>query len=86
MRFRSLCISAFVCLTLLSGCSTQPPVVKPQENLLIKCPTTLPPLTDGTGQDVVLTMSDWANQYHECRIRQHGLIDAVNRIFNANAQ
>ncbi|WP_442915357.1 Rz1-like lysis system protein LysC [Marinobacter sp. OP 3.4] len=71
---------------LLSGCSTAPPVVKPQENLLIKCPKTLPPLTDGTARDVVLTMSDWASQYHDCATRQRGLVDAIKEITNANAQ
>lgn len=47
---------------------------------MIKVPMTLPPLTDGTGQDVILTMRDWASLYHECRIRQHGLIDALEQI------
>lgn len=44
---------------------------------MTKVPMTLPPLTDGTGKDVVLTMKEWASYYHECRIRQHGLVDAV---------
>lgn len=46
---------------------------------MTKVPETLPKLTDGTGQDVVLTMRDWASLYHECRVRQHGLIDAIER-------
>lgn len=48
---------------------------------MVKVPQTLPLLTDGTAQDVTLTMRDWASQYHECRIRQHGLVDAINEVY-----
>jgi hypothetical protein len=65
----------------LSGCFIQSPMVKPPESLMTKVPNTLPPLTDGTGRDVVLTMREWGSQYHECRIRQHGLIDAINEAY-----
>ena len=69
-------------LTVLqSGCFAHSPTVKPPESLLTKVPMTLPPLTDGTGKDVVLTMKEWASYYHECRIRQHGLVDAINENF-----
>lgn len=47
---------------------------------MVKVPMTLPNLTDGTGKDVVLTMQAWGNQYQECRIRQHGLVDAINEV------
>lgn len=48
---------------------------------MTKVPDQLPPLTDGTGQDVVLTMREWGSLYHECRIRQHGLVEAINEVF-----
>jgi hypothetical protein len=37
-------------------------------------------LTDGTGKDVILTMRDWASQYHECKTRHNGLVDAINEV------
>jgi hypothetical protein len=43
-----------------------------------KAPETLPLLTSGTGEDVVLTMRAWAYQYQECAIQLNGLIDAIN--------
>lgn len=43
----------------------------------MKVPETLPKLTDGTGGDIVPAMAVWGTQYKTCRIRQHGLIDAV---------
>ncbi|WP_420852765.1 Rz1-like lysis system protein LysC [Salinicola acroporae] len=64
----------------LSACSTTPPPAEPpnQQNLLRKCPATLPPLTDGTGGDVVLTMQSWASLYHGCATRHNGLVDALD--------
>ncbi|OLO03435.1 hypothetical protein BTW07_14775 [Salinicola socius] len=64
----------------LSACSTTPQPDAPpiQQTLLTRCPQTLPPLTDGTGRDVVLTMRDWASQYQRCAIRHNGLLDALN--------
>lgn len=53
---------------------------------MTKVPKTLPELNSGTGQEIGRVMNLWGSQYHECRIRQHGLIDAVNRIFDANTQ
>ncbi|QFT84495.1 hypothetical protein FIU88_05810 [Halomonas sp. THAF12] len=41
------------------------------------CPAALSRLTDGTGKDVVLTMDDWAGQYHRCATRHNGLIQAL---------
>ncbi|WP_446718524.1 hypothetical protein [Halomonas sp. S2151] len=46
--------------------------------MLTPCPTTLPPLTDGTARDVALTLRDWANQYHGCATRHNGLIDVLS--------
>ncbi|WP_425353271.1 Rz1-like lysis system protein LysC [Salinicola aestuarinus] len=64
---------------MLSACSTTlPPAAPPiQQNLLTRCPETLPALTDGTGRDVVLTMREWAGQYQRCAIRHNGLVDAL---------
>lgn len=57
-------------------------MVWPPQNLMAKCPPTLPLLTDGTGKDVALTMSDWASQYHDCKTRHNGLIDAIGASLN----
>lgn len=48
-----------------------------QRSLMQPCPEKLPPLTDGTGGDVALTMSAWASQYHHCAARHNGLIKAL---------
>jgi len=48
---------------------------------LTRCPQELPMLTDGTGKDVVLTMRDWASQYHDCKTRHNGLVDAINEVY-----
>ncbi|WP_436799134.1 Rz1-like lysis system protein LysC [Halomonas alkalicola] len=63
----------------LSACSTTPPPAAPpiQQSLLSRCPAELPPLTDGTGGDVALTMASWAGQYHRCATRHNGLVDAL---------
>ncbi|WP_442908413.1 hypothetical protein [Halomonas sp. HG01] len=45
--------------------------------MMTPCPAALPRLTDGTGKDVVLTMDDWAGQYHRCATRHNGLIQAL---------
>ncbi|WP_442604708.1 hypothetical protein [Oceanimonas pelagia] len=52
-----------------------PPAI--QQNLLVPCPERLPPLADGTGREVVLTMQSWAAQYHRCAMRNNGLIEVV---------
>lgn len=54
--------------------------MRPQENLLVKVPTQLPQMSDGKGKTVAATMRLWASQYQECRIRQHGLVDAWNEM------
>lgn len=46
--------------------------------LLVKCPAALPLLDGGTAAEVGLTMADWAAQYHDCRILQAGLVDALD--------
>ena len=63
----------------LSACSATPPPAAPliQQSLMQRCPEQLPPLTDGTGGDVALTMSSWASQYHRCATRHNGLVDAI---------
>ncbi|RQW71328.1 hypothetical protein EBB56_09210 [Halomonas sp. YLB-10] len=65
----------------MSGCSTTPPPAAPplQQTLLTPCPTTLPPLTDGTARDVALTLRGWASQYHGCATRHNGLIESLDR-------
>ncbi len=46
---------------------------------MVKCPESLPLLTDGTGQDVTITMREWASQYHRCAIPHNGLVDALEQ-------
>ncbi|WP_443093378.1 Rz1-like lysis system protein LysC [Halomonas cupida] len=66
---------------MLSACSTTPPPAPSpiQQTLLTPCPSALPPLTDGTGGDVALTMSAWASQYQRCATRHNGLINALEK-------
>ncbi|WP_447045343.1 hypothetical protein [Vreelandella sp. H-I2] len=45
--------------------------------MMKRCPETLPPLGDGTGGDVTLTMGTWASQYHDCATRHNGLIETL---------
>jgi hypothetical protein len=61
---------------LLGACSSMPPprVMMPQASLLVRCPSELPPLTDGTAGDVLQTMAEWAAIYHDCRILHDGLV------------
>ncbi|WP_446719367.1 Rz1-like lysis system protein LysC [Halomonas sp. KG2] len=63
----------------LSACSTTPPPEPPpiQQNLMTRCPSVLPLLSTGTGEDVALTMSAWAAEYHRCATRHNGLVDAL---------
>ena len=53
----------------------QPIVI--QENLLVKCPNVLPPVSGLTGKDWVKMAQDWSNQYYDCAIRHNGLVDVV---------
>ncbi|OLO05206.1 hypothetical protein BTW07_05735 [Salinicola socius] len=64
----------------LCACSTTPQPAEPptQQNLKRKCPPTLPPLNDGTGGEITLTMNAWAWQYHDCATRHNGLVDALD--------
>lgn len=80
MRFKSRFISACVLSLSLSGCLTLRPEVMPQENLMVKVPQELPQMTDGTGAVIGETMKVWASYYHECRVRQHGLVDAIREV------
>ena len=48
-----------------------------QQNLLTKCPETLPELSDGTGQTGALVIKQTASIYHDCKTRHNGLVDAV---------
>jgi hypothetical protein len=57
------------------------PEVKPQENLMVKVPSQLPTMSDGTGAVIGEAMKEWASYYHQCRIRQHGLVDAINEVY-----
>lgn len=64
----------------LAACSSTPlrPEAPIQANLLQKCPEVLPPLPGNTGADVLPTMKEWAVQYHDCRLRHNGLVDALS--------
>ncbi|UYF99326.1 hypothetical protein [Halomonas sp. GD1P12] len=42
-----------------------------------RCPSVLPLLTTGTGEDVALTMSEWAAQYQRCATRHNGLVNVL---------
>lgn len=47
---------------------------------MIKVPRELPQMSDGRGATVGQAMKEWASLYQECRIRQHGLVDAIKRV------
>ncbi len=66
---------------MVSACSTTSPrgYLPTQQNLLQKCPESLPTLVDGTGKTVMVTMKEWATQYHDCATRHNGLVDAVTK-------
>ncbi|MFI2817917.1 hypothetical protein ACH1RU_08405 [Vreelandella sp. V23] len=42
-----------------------------------RCPSVLPLLSTGTGEDVALTMSAWAAEYHRCATRHNGLVESL---------
>lgn len=81
MKFESRFIAMSALGRTLCACSTAPLPASGliQQTLLTRCPETLPPLTDGTGGEITLTMNDWAWQYHDCATRHNGLVDALNR-------
>lgn len=64
----------------LSGCLTlgqkgQMPTF--QESLLVKCPDTLPELTDGNADTAALVLRETQSIYHNCAPRHNGLVDAI---------
>ena len=65
--------------SLLLACSTPPLKISPPLPPLVRCPDSLPLLTDGTAGDVALTMAEWAAIFHDCRINHNGLVDALTR-------
>ena len=73
------CSIVIVSVLGLTGCAwlTPPLKISPPLPPLIRCPDSLPLLTDGTAGDVALTMAEWAAIYHDCRINHNGLIDAL---------
>ena len=50
-----------------------------QANLIHKCDDTLPILDGNTGAEIAPLMVQWASQYHDCRLRHNGLVDAVTQ-------
>lgn len=48
-----------------------------QENVLVKCPETLPYSYSKTGSGWLLMSKEWSEQYHECAIRHNGLVDII---------
>jgi hypothetical protein len=67
-------------LTPLTGCSAKPEVVPQaiQQNLLTKCPSSLPYDYGTDGSDWVLMAKEWSSIYHECATRHNGLVDILN--------
>ena len=55
----------------------QPEARPYQQNLLTRCPATLPTLSNGEAGTVLRTMTEWASQYHDCATRHNGLIEAI---------
>jgi hypothetical protein len=68
-----------VLILLTVSCSSQKQAVIDQQNLLIKMPQDLPLVEGKTGESWVRMSIEWRAQYNECTIRQHGLIDAINK-------
>lgn len=78
MKSKSRFIAMFACLLMVSACSGLQPGVKlsaSQQNLLKKCPETLPEPTDGTGGALLFNGVSWAYIYHDCMTRHNGLVD-----------
>ncbi|MCE3028567.1 MULTISPECIES: hypothetical protein [Salinicola] len=43
-------------------------------------------MSDGSGASVVLTLRDWAAQYHACAIRHNGLVTTLEETRHATAE
>jgi hypothetical protein len=69
-----------VLLTPLTGCSVKPEIVPEaiQQNLLVKCSSTLPYDYGTEGSDWMLMAKEWSQIYHECATRHNGLVDILN--------
>lgn len=67
-------------LLTLTGCSAKPEIVPKaiQQNLLAKCPSTLPYDYGTEGSDWMLLAKEWSSIYHECATRHNGLVDVLN--------
>lgn len=76
MRWKSIA-TALALMLALSACSTAQHRARAPTALLVKCPPALPTLRDGTAGDVAQTMVEWAGMYHDCRLMQAGLVDAL---------
>ncbi|KAA8727588.1 hypothetical protein F4W05_13300 [Ewingella americana] len=50
-----------------------------QENLLTKCPETIPRLNGVLGKDVAAVLLKITPQYAECAARHNQLIDEINQ-------
>jgi len=48
-----------------------------QESLMVKCPETLPELTDGNADTAALVLRETQSIYHNCAPRHNGLVDAI---------
>lgn len=68
-------------LLILAACSSMQPQQASlyQANLLQECDDALPELNGNTGSEIAPLMIQWAAQYHECRLRHNGLVDAVKQ-------
>lgn len=81
-KLLSLCSLIFVLVMILSGCTTKQstvPNVPYQENLLTKCPTTLPKLNGNTGADLATALLEYVEIYGKCAVRHNQLTDEIRQ-------
>ncbi|MCI9729735.1 hypothetical protein JNG70_18850 [Proteus mirabilis] len=67
---------------ILSGCTTKQstvPNVPYQENLLTKCPTTLPKLNGNAGADLATALLEYIKIYGKCAVRHNQLTDEIRQ-------
>lgn len=70
-------VIVIVLAAMTAACSTAQHRAPVPTALLVKCPPALPELRDGTAGEVAQTMVEWAGMYHDCRVMQAGLVDAL---------
>ena len=87
LKLLSLCLLMCALALSLSACTMTklpPSSGLYQENLLTKCPETLPRMNGQTGKDVSEPATDLQDMYGNCAARHNQLVDEINIRRNLN--